>query len=207
MRTKLVVAITGASGVIYGVRMLELLKQSDIEVHLVVSEAGEKVLGIECPRLFDDMTERKSLFDSVHAFYDYKDICAPIASGSFLTDGMVVIPCTMKTLSGIAHSYADNLIVRAADVALKERRKLVLVVRETPFHSGHLELMLRASEMGAVIFPPVPSFHHISTRGTTSKEFAFKLIDHTVGRVLDQLGIAHELLSRWEGVKEGRMKE
>lgn len=205
MITRLVVAITGASGVIYGVRMLELLKQSDIEVHLVVSEAGEKVLGIECPRLFDDMIERKSLFDSVHAFYDYKDICAPIASGSFLTHGMVVIPCTMKTLSGIAHSYADNLIVRAADVALKERRKLVLVVRETPFHSGHLELMLRASEMGAVIFPPVPSFYRHTGSAYELAIPVFDLIDHTVGRVLDQLGIEHELCKRWEGVKdEGR---
>jgi len=173
--------------VIYGVRLLELLKKrSDIETHLIISEAGRKTIGIETPH---DPDEVAALADVVH---DNKNIGASLASGSFLTDGMVVMPCTIKTLSGIANSYTDNLLVRAADVTLKEKRKLVLVVRETPLHKGHLRLMTLAADMGAHILPPVPSFYH-------QPKTIDDIIDQTIGKVLDYLDIRHDLFTRWQG--------
>lgn len=172
---------------IYGVRLLELLKKrSDIETHLIISEAGRKTIGLETSHAPDDVA---ALADVVH---DNKNIGASLASGSFLTDGMVVMPCTIKTLSGIANSYTDNLLVRVADVTLKEKRKLVLVIRETPLHKGHLRLMTLAADMGAHILPPVPSFYH-------QPKTIDDIIDQTIGKVLDYLGIRHNLFTRWQG--------
>ncbi len=154
MTKRIVVGISGASGVIYGVRILELLRETDFETHLIISKSGRLNIEIE--------TDYKP--DAVEAMadfaYDRKDMAAPLASGSFLTEGMVVVPCTIKSLSAIANSYSENLLVRTADVTLKEKRKLVLVVRETPLHVGHLRLMTMAAEMGAHLLPPVPSFYH-----------------------------------------------
>ena len=169
MAKRIVIGIAGASGVIYGVRMLQLLQHKDYEIHLVVSEAGITNLKIETGF---DMDQIGTLADHV---YDNRNMAASLASGSFLTEGMVVIPCTIKTLSGIANSYSDNLIVRAADVTLKEKRKLVLVVRETPLHKGHLRLMTMAADMGAHILPPVPSFYH---KPDTIED----ILDQTIGK-------------------------
>ena len=188
---RMVVAITGASGAIYGIRLLQVLSdRSDIETHLVVSSAGALCIAHET-----DWTphEVHSLADVVH---QNSDFTAPIGSGSFKRDGMVVAPCSMKSLSAIAHSYNDTLITRSADATLKERRKLVLVVRETPLHLGHLRNMVAAAETGAVILPPVPSFY---SRPATVEE----IVNHTVGRILDVLAIEHDLYARWEGLAEG----
>lgn len=181
---RIVIGISGASGVIYGVRMLQRLRGKGVEVHLILSEAGKKNIQIET-----DYTaaEVEALADRV---YDNADAGAALASGSFLTEGMVVIPCTVKTLSGIATSYNDNLMVRAADVTLKERRKLVLVVRETPLHKGHLRLMSLAADLGAHILPPIPSFYH-------HPKTIDDIIDQTIGKVFDFLGIEHDLFRRW----------
>ena len=155
MPKRIVVGISGASGVTYGVRLLSVLKETDYETHLIISKSGELNIEIETDY---DPADVKAMADYV---YDHKNVAASLASGSFLTEGMVVVPCTIKTLSGIANSYNENLLVRAADVTLKERRKLVLVVRETPLHKGHLRLMTMAADMGAHILPPVPSFYHM----------------------------------------------
>ena len=184
MKKRLVVGICGASGVIYGVRLLQLMKEMEYEIHLVISEAAKVNLEIETDY---KLTEVEALADFT---YDYHDMAAALASGSFLTEGMVVIPCTIKTLSGIANSYTDNLLVRAADVTLKEKRKLVLVVREAPLHIGHLRLMTQAAEMGAHILPPVPSFYH---QPKTIQD----IIDQSIGKVFDYLGIEHQLFNRW----------
>lgn len=184
MRKRIVVGISGASGVVYGVRMLQLLQGKDFEIHLVVSEAGKKNLEIETGF---DLDQIGTFADYV---YDNRDMTAPLASGSFLTEGMVVIPCTIKTLSGIANSYTENLLVRAADVTLKEKRKLVLAVRETPLHKGHLRLMTMAADMGAHILPPVPSFYH-------KPETIEDILDQTIGKIFDYLGVAHDLFRRW----------
>jgi len=181
---RLVVGISGATGAIYGIRLLEFLSNSDIETHLVISEASEKTIQMETSWT---VKEVKAL---AHTCYDPKDVGADIASGSFLCEGMVVIPCAIKTLSGIANSYNDNLLVRAADVALKEERKLVVVARETPFHKGHLKLMLRLADMGATILPPIPAFYCLP-------KTIDDLIDHTVGKVLDMFRIDHRLFNRW----------
>lgn len=184
---KLVVGITGASGAIYGVRLLQVLRHyPHVETYLVISEAGAQVLAQETGHTPEEV---KAL--ACHC-YDNRDLAAPIASGSFRTDGMVVAPCSIKTLSALAHSYADTLIARAGDVALKERRRLVLVVRETPFHAGHLRLMLALAELGVVILPPIPAFYH---RPATVED----LVDHTIGRVLDQFGLEHALYRPWQG--------
>lgn len=184
MSKRIVTGITGASGVIYGIRLLSILKEKGIETHLVLSEAGKENIKIET-------SYEPSEVESMAGYaYDSKDMGAPIASGSFLTDCMVVAPCTVKTLSGIVNSYGDNLLVRAADVTLKERRKLVLVVRETPLHKGHLRLMTTAAEMGAHILPPVASFYH-------EPKTIDDIINHTVGKILDYLGIEHNLFARW----------
>jgi len=187
---RIVVAITGASGTIYGFRALEVLsKAGDIETHLIVSKGATTTALHELDRPMTDIT---SLADVVH---DDSDLAASIASGSFRVDGMVVAPCSIKTLSGIANSYDDNLVVRAADVRLKERQPLVLVVREAPLHIGHLRLMLAAAEAGAVIFPPVPAMYN---RPTSIDD----IVDHTIMRVCDQLGIETDLSARWLGLHD-----
>ncbi len=184
---KIVIGINGASGVIYGIRLLEVLSRiSNIETHLIISPAGEQTIAIETGLKPDDV---KGLAD--HS-YRIDDIGACIASGSFMSDGMIIAPCSMKTLSAIANSYADNLMTRAADVVLKERGKLVLLVRETPLHLGHLRNMLRAARLGGIIMPPVPAFYH--KPGSVQD-----IIDHTVGKVLDLFRIEHRLYERWGG--------
>jgi len=189
MAKRIVIGISGASGVIYGVRMLELLKETDFETHLIISGSGRLNLEIETgykPR------EVEAMADFV---YEPMDMAASLSSGSFLTEGMVVIPCTIKSLSGIANSYNENLLVRAADVTLKEKRKLVLVVRETPLHIGHLRLMTLAAEIGAHLVPPVPSFYH---RPKTIED----IIDQTIGKIFDYFGIEHDLFRRWGAEKK-----
>jgi len=184
MSKRIVIGISGASGVIYGVRLLSAMKETDYETHLIISEAGKLNVEIETnyrPAEVEEMADH---------VYNNKDMAAELASGSFLTQGMVVVPCTIKTLSGIANSYNENLLVRAADVALKEKRKLVLVVRETPLHKGHLRLMTMAADMGAHILPPVPSFYH-------QPKNIQDIIDQTIGKIFDYLGIEHELFTRW----------
>jgi flavin prenyltransferase len=181
--------MTGASGVVYGVRLLEVLGcVDDVETHLVISGSARRTLKVET-----DYTA-KQVASLADVTYRVGDIGAALASGSFRTDGMVVVPCTVKTLSGIANSYAENLIQRAGDVALKDRRPLVLVVRETPLHLGHLRLMAQVTEMGAIVMPPVPAFYHRPER-------IEDIVDHTVSRILDLLGIELEedLVPRWSG--------
>ncbi|MBC8946258.1 MULTISPECIES: UbiX family flavin prenyltransferase [Xenorhabdus] len=188
---KLIVGLTGASGAIYGIRLLQVLQPvEDIETHLVISQSARQTLALETDYT---LREVQALADVVH---DNRDIAASISSGSFKTSGMVILPCSIKTLSGIVHSYTDGLITRAADVVLKEGRKLVLGVRETPLHLGHLRLMTQAAEVGAVIMPPVPAFYH-------RPECIQDIIDQTVNRVLDQFDIElpEDLFNRWQGAK------
>jgi len=182
----LVVAITGATGVIYGVELLRVLRALGQETHLILSEAAAMNLGIETSHSIEEV---RSLASVVHA---NKDVGASPASGSFRTRGMIVAPCTIKTLSAIANSFTYNLVVRAADVTLKERRKLVLMVRETPLHKGHLELMTRAADYGAVILPPMPAFYH-------HPQTILDLVHQSIGKALDQVGIEHRLFQRWSG--------
>jgi 4-hydroxy-3-polyprenylbenzoate decarboxylase len=183
----IIIAITGATGAVYGIRLLEVLAaMKDMETHLVISEAGEKVISSETSWKVSDVRKLASYS------YDIKDIYAPIASGSFPSDGMVVAPCTIKTLSALANSYSENLIVRAGDVTLKERKKLVVVVRETPLHLGHLRNMERLTEMGGIVLPPMPAFYH-------RPQSVQDIVDHTVGKILDIFGIKHELFTRWSG--------
>jgi len=184
MSKRIVVGISGASGVIYGARLLEVLKDTDYETHLIISESGKLNFEIETRY---KAAEIESMADCV---YDHKNMVASLNSGSFIIEGMVVVPCTIKTLSGIANSYNENLIVRAADVTLKEKRKLVLVVRETPLHKGHLRLMTIAADMGAHILPPVPSFYH-------QPKNIQDIIDQTIGKIFDYLSIEHNLFKRW----------
>ncbi|MBU4371985.1 MAG: UbiX family flavin prenyltransferase [Proteobacteria bacterium] len=193
MSLPLVVAITGASGVIYGVEMLRVLKGLGQETHLILSEAAGMNLAIETDCSLDEV---RSLANVV---YQNKDVGAAIASGSFRTRGMIVAPCTIKTLSAIANSFTYNLVVRAADVTLKERRTLVLMVRETPFHKGHLDLMSRAADIGAVILPPIPAFYH-------KPETILDIIHQSIGKALDQVGIEHNLFKRWTGTDIGQYK-
>jgi 4-hydroxy-3-polyprenylbenzoate decarboxylase len=184
----LIIGITGASGVIYGIRLLEVLStMKEIETHLIISEAGETNISYETNWKIEDVRAMASFS------YGINDISARIASGSFKTDGMIVAPCTVKTMSALANSYSDTLLTRAADVTLKERRKLVLLVRETPFHLGHIRSMEKLSEMGAIIMPPVPAFYH---RPRTIQD----IIDHTMGKVLDIFNIKHNLFERWSGI-------
>ncbi len=181
---RIIVGISGATGSIYGIRLLEILKEKKIETHLIITSTTEKIILQETSY---SIKEVKRLASTV---YQNKDLDAPISSGSFKTDGMVVIPCSIKSLSGIAHSYNENLLTRAADVTLKERRKLVLVVRETPLHQGHIELMLHASRTGAILFPPMPAFYF-------QPKTIDDLINQTVGKVLDLFGVDHDLFERW----------
>jgi flavin prenyltransferase len=186
---RIIIGISGASGVIHGIRLLQVVREVDgIETHLVLSPAGRRTVALET----DFSAEQVEALGD----YTYKpgDIAAAISSGSFRAAGMIVAPCSIKTLSGIATSYADNLLVRAADVTLKDRRPLVLMVRETPLHLGHLRLLVQVAEMGAVVMPPMPAFYH---RPTTLEE----VIDQTVNRALDLLGVElpQDLFRRWEG--------
>lgn len=184
---RLIVAITGASGAVYGVRALELLKSvPDVETHLILTPAGIRTIAAELDIGADAV---RALADEVHS---PKDIGASISSGSFVTEGMLVAPCSIKSLSGIAHCYNDELVVRAADVCLKERRRLVLMLRETPFHLGHIELMAQATRNGAIIMPPVPAFYH---RPQTIDD----IVDQSVARALDLFGIAPPSTMRWNG--------
>jgi flavin prenyltransferase len=186
---RMIVGISGASGVIYGIRLLEVLRFVEgVETHLVMSNAGRLTTTLETDYLVEQV---EALADRV---YRPGDIAAAISSGSFRSAGMVVAPCSIKTLAGIATSYSDNLLLRAADVTLKERRRLVLLVRETPMHLGHLRLLLQAAELGAVIMPPVPAFYH---RPATLED----VVDQTVNRTLDLLDIELdvELFARWAG--------
>jgi flavin prenyltransferase len=188
---RIIVAITGASGVVYGVRLLQVLRETvGIETHLLLSEAG--VLNLH-QELDIKRREVEALADVVHPV---RDVGASIASGSFQSDGMIIAPCSMKTLASVAHGLSDNLIARAADVTLKERRRLVLMVRETPFNLAHLRNMTAVTEMGGIIFPPLPGFYQ---RPQTIAE----MVDHTVGRVLDLFDISHQLTPRWTGIKPG----
>jgi len=187
-RRRLIVAVSGSTGPHYGVRLLEVLREhTDVEIHLILTAAARKTIEFEMGR---DPAAIATLADAVH---DERDIASPLASGTFVTDGMIVVPCSIKTLSAIAHSFSDTLVVRAADVCLKERRKLVLVVRETPLHAGHLRLMLRATENGAVILPPMPAFYHLPK---TVEE----IVDHTIVKILDQFDIHLDLIRRWRGI-------
>lgn len=186
---RLVVGISGASGVILGIRMLQVLRHLQIESHVVISPAARATIAQESEWKVSDVLE---LADSS---YNHGDIGAAIASGSFSTVGMVVIPCSIKTLSAIANAYADDLLTRAADVTLKEGRPLLLVVRETPLHRGHLRLMSLAAESGAVIFPPVPAFY-------PHPETVNDMIDNLVGRVLARMGIMNDLFEEWGGMKK-----
>ena len=182
---RIVVAITGASGAVYGIRTLEVLRTlGGVETHLVISNSGKLTIGLETDRSVADV---EALADVVHGS---RDIAASISSGSFRTAGMIVAPCSIKTLSAVANCYSGDLVARAADVHLKERRPLVLMVRETPLHRGHLRLMEQAAEAGAVIYPPVPAFYN-------RPESLTDVVDHTVGRALEQLGLDIGSINRW----------
>lgn len=189
---RLIVAITGASGALYGVRLLHWLRDtSGIETHLMISEAGALSLHHEL-----DMTRKEieALADAVHAV---RDVGACVASGSFHSEGMIIAPCSMKTLASVAHGLCDNLISRAADVMLKERRRLVLMVRETPFNLAHLRNMTAVTEMGGIIFPPLPALYQ-------KPADIVEMVDHTVGRVLDMFGIEQSLAPQWPGLRQSR---
>ena len=189
---RLVVGISGASGSIYGIRLLEILRTvPDLETHLVVSQAAKRTIADETDYAVRDV---EALATRV---YDDRDIGAALASGSFKTLGMVVAPCSIKTLAALATSFAATLIARAGDVTLKEGRPLVLVVRETPLHAGHLRQMLALAEMGGVILPPVPAFYH---RPRTLDD----VVNHTVGRILDRLDLPHALVPEWTGSRRPR---
>lgn len=186
---RLIVAITGASGARYGVRLLELLRASEgIETHLMISDAAALNLHHELD------AKRKDIEALAHHVHSVRDIGACVASGSFRADGMVIAPCSMKTLAAVAHGMCDNLITRAADVTLKERRRLVLMVRETPFNLAHLRNMTAVTEMGGVVFPPLPALYQ-------RPQSIDEMIDHTVGRVMEMLGIEQSLAPEWNGLK------
>ena len=185
--TVLIVGITGASGAVYGIRLLEALSSTkNIETHLIISEPAEAIIRYETSRSMADVKQLANFS------YGISDFGAQIASGSFKTDGMIVAPCTVKTMSAMANSYSENLLIRAGDVTLKERRKLLLLVRETPLHLGHLRNMERLCEMGAIVMPPSPAFYH---KPQTIQD----IVDHTVAKMLDLFGIEHTLFQRWSG--------
>ena len=186
----LIVGISGASGAIYGIRLLEILKTLNIDSYLIVSRAAEITIRLETNYSINQV---KQLATNC---YDPEDIAAPVSSGSFnKTMGMVILPCSIKTLSALANSFNVNILIRAADVTLKERRKLVVALRETPLHYGHLELMLRLTRMGAIVFPPVPAFYH---HPKTIED----IIDHSIGKILDLFDIESPSFKRWSGEKE-----
>ena len=194
-KKRLIVAMTGATGSIYGLRILERLRAlGDWETHLIVSDAG-MLNAFQEHRL-----ARKDIHKLADVVHNVRDVGASVASGSFITQGMVIAPCSMKTLSGVAHAFSDNLITRAADVILKERRRLVLITREAPLNLAHLRNMVAVTEMGGVIFPPVPAFYS----GAKSID---GLVDHTVGRVLDLFDVEHSTINRWQGMKNDVLKD
>ncbi|MCG0278550.1 MAG: UbiX family flavin prenyltransferase [Thermanaeromonas sp.] len=188
---RLIVAMTGATGAIYGIRLLEILKEKGLETHLILSRWAEETIKVETSWTVEAVRELAS------ACYREDDLGASLASGSFRHQGMIIIPCSMKTLAAVAHGLAMNLITRAADVTLKEGRKLVLVPRETPLNAIHLENMLKLARLGAVILPPMPAFYH-------HPRSLQDLIDHLVGRILDQFDIDHRLYQRWSGLPKGK---
>ncbi len=190
---RIVVGISGASGVIYGIRLLKVLKETELETHLVISEAAKQNI------LLETSLTVKEVEDLADKVYDPKNQAAAISSGSFKTSGMVIVPCAIKTLSGVAHSFNENLLIRAADVTLKERRRLILVVRETPLHKGHLALMRKVVDLGGIILPPVPAFYIVP-------KSIEDLIDHTIGKILDIMEIDHTLYKRWEGEEKIKRK-
>jgi 4-hydroxy-3-polyprenylbenzoate decarboxylase len=192
---RIVVAITGATGAVYGVRLLERLRAiPGVEIHLVVSDAASLTLHQEVG------LQRRDVEALAHVVHKNREIGASIASGSFQTDGMVIVPCSMKTLAAVAHGLSDNLIARAADVILKERRRLVLMVRETPFNLAHLRNMTAVTEMGGIVFPPLPSFYN--KPGSIDE-----MVDHTVARVIDLFGIENDLAPRWAGMRNDVPKD
>lgn len=191
---RLIVGFSGASGVIYGIRLLEVLRGvEEVETHVIISNAAKRTILLETNYT---VAQVEALADQL---YNFKDIAASVSSGSFKTMGMVIVPCAIKTLSGIAHSYSDNLILRAADVVLKDRRKLVLVLRETPLHLGHVRLMAQAIELGAIIMPPMPAFYH---RPQTVDD----IINQSVNRLLDlfDIELEEDLFKRWQGPPYGK---
>ena len=187
MTRRLILGLTGASGVIYGIRALQLLRAAAVETHLVLSPAAKITIAQETQWKVSDVEALASVA------YDYRDVGAAIASGSFATLGMLVAPCSIKTLSAIANSYSGDLLTRAADVCLKEGRPLLLMVRETPLHKGHLKLMLDAADAGAILFPPVPAFY-------AQPQTLDEVIDNTVGRALARLGIENSAYHHWQGM-------
>ncbi|MDF1623205.1 MAG: UbiX family flavin prenyltransferase [Pseudohongiella nitratireducens] len=184
---RLIIGMSGASGLIYGIRMLEALREHQgIETHLVMTSAARLNIALETDWDANDVI---ALADQVHSV---KDLAASVASGSFRTDGMIIAPCSMKTLSAVVNSYTDNLLTRAADVVLKERRRLVLMPRETPLHAGHCELLLKATQIGAIVAPPMPAWY-------AKPKTLDDIVNHNVGRVLDLFDIDTDLVTRWEG--------
>jgi 4-hydroxy-3-polyprenylbenzoate decarboxylase len=188
---RIVVAISGASGAIYGIRALETIREDrTVELHVIVSSGARATIAYETDRSYEDVI---GLADVVH---DEKDLAATLASGTFVTHGMLIAPCSIRTMASVANALNDNLIVRAADVHLKERRRLVLMVRETPLNANHLRLMHELALAGAVVLPPVPGFYQ-------KPKTLMDLVDHSVGKALDQLGIEHQLFKRWSGIPRG----
>ncbi len=186
----LIIGISGASGAIYGIRLLEVLQKINIATHLILSRAAERTIELETDYAVDQIKKMATVC------YDLDDIAAPVSSGSFKgTRGMVILPCSIKTLSALANSFNVNILIRAADVTLKERRRLVVAVRETPLHRGHLELMLRLTDMGAILFPPVPAFYH---RPRDLED----IIRHSIGKILDLFDIEVPDFKRWAGVMD-----
>lgn len=189
MTRRLIVGITGASGVIYGIRALELLQRAGVETHLILSPAAKATIAQETDWKVSGVEALAS------ARYDHRDVGAAIASGSFTTMGMIIAPCSIKTLSAVAHSYSSDLMSRAADVCLKEGRPLLLMVRETPLHRGHIRLMALAAEAGAILFPPAPAFYG-------RPQSVDDIVNGTAGRALARLGINNEAYTRWKGMGE-----
>ena len=182
---RIIVGIAGASGSIYGIRLLEVLNNfKNVETHLIISEAAKKNIQLETNWKVEEI---EALANHV---YDNHDLAAPVSSGSFRTEGMIIAPCSVKTLSGLANSFTTNLLIRTGDVSLKEKRKVIILFRETPLHLGHFRLLTQLAEIGAIIMPPVPAFYH---HPKTIQD----IIDHTIGKVLDQFGLEHQLFKRW----------
>jgi len=185
----LIIGITGATGVIYGTRLLEVLSSIDnVETHLILSDTSKQIIKYETGKKAEEIEELADFS------YHVDDISARLASGSFKRDGMIVAPCTVKTMSALANSYSDNLLLRSGDVTLKEGKKLVLLVRETPLHIGHIKNMERLCEMGATIMPPIPAFYH-------RPKTILDIVDQTIGKALDLFGIEHNLFPRWSGIE------
>jgi len=185
---RVIVGISGASGAIYGIRLLEVLRQQqNVETHLIISKAARLTIAHETAYTVNDV---RKLADFTHKD---SDLAATISSGSFTTEAMIVAPCSMKTLSGIVHSYAENLINRAADVVLKERRKLILVPRESPLHTGHCKLLYEASRLGAIVAPPMPAFYN-------QPQTIEDIVNHSVGRIIDLIGLDSGIVKRWAGI-------